>query len=97
MLRAIGFQRSAISLAFLLESSFIARMGIVTGVIGGAVIDSNLLTSPGFTEGTEIDFAIPWMEVITMVVAAYVFSLLMTWWPSRGAARVPVADALHYE
>jgi hypothetical protein len=25
------------------------------------------------------------------------FALLMTWWPSRGAARVPIAEALRYE
>lgn len=24
---------------------------------------------------------------------AYVFSMLLTWWPSRGAATVPVAEA----
>ncbi|MEO6397231.1 MAG: FtsX-like permease family protein [Tepidiformaceae bacterium] len=38
MLRAIGFQRSTISMAFLLESSFIAVMGILSGVVGGAII-----------------------------------------------------------
>jgi len=28
---------------------------------------------------------------------AFVFALLMTWWPSRGAASVPIAEALRYE
>ena len=36
-------------------------------------------------------------EVIGFAAIAFVFSLLMTWWPSRGAANVPVADALRYE
>jgi hypothetical protein len=31
------------------------------------------------------------------VAIAYVFSLPLTWWPSRGAARVPVAETLRYE
>jgi ABC-type lipoprotein release transport system permease subunit len=31
------------------------------------------------------------------VVIAYVFALLLTWWPSRGAAKVPVAEVLRYE
>jgi ABC-type lipoprotein release transport system permease subunit len=39
----------------------------------------------------------PWVEVAGMVLAAYVCSLIMTWLPSRGASRVPVADALRYE
>ena len=57
------------------------------------------MTSDDFT-GTStsgFEFFIPWAEVVTFVVVAYVFSLLLTWWPSRGAAKVPVAEALRYE
>ncbi len=99
MLRAMGYQRSTISLTFLLESSFIAMMGILSGIIGAAILARNLMTSESFTDGeaTQLTFAIPWGEVIMFVVAAYVFALLMTYWPSRGAARVPVAEALRYE
>jgi len=39
----------------------------------------------------------PWSEVLVFVVLAFVVSLFMTWWPSRSAAQVPVADALRYE
>jgi ABC-type lipoprotein release transport system permease subunit len=35
--------------------------------------------------------------VLVFVVVACAFSLLLTWWPSRGASRVPVAEALRYE
>jgi ABC-type lipoprotein release transport system permease subunit len=35
--------------------------------------------------------------VSAFVAIAYVFSLLLTWWPSRGAAKVTVAEALRYE
>jgi ABC-type lipoprotein release transport system permease subunit len=28
---------------------------------------------------------------------AFAVSLFMTWWPSRAAAQVPVAEALRYE
>ena len=97
MLRAIGFQRGTVTLTFLLESSFVAVMGILSGVVGGAIIARNLLTSDNFTDGQSITFAIPWAELALMVGIAYVFALLMTWWPSRGASRVPVAEALRYE
>ncbi len=96
MLRAIGYQRGTIALTFLLESSFVATMGILAGVAGGAVLARNLLTSDTFTESS-ITFALPWPEIIMVVLASYGFALLMTWWPSRGAARVPVAEALRYE
>ncbi len=99
MLRAIGYQRGTVALTFLLESSFVALMGILSGVIGAAILSRNLMTSDSFTGTTNaaLRFFIPWTEVIVFVVIAYVFSLLMTWWPSRGASRVPIADALRYE
>jgi putative ABC transport system permease protein len=97
MLRAIGYQRGIVTLTFLFESSFIAVMGILSGVVGGAILGRNLLTSPSFTDGADISFAMPWAEVLIVIFASFVFSLMMTWWPSRGASRVPVAEALRYE
>jgi len=97
MLRAIGYQRSTVALSFMLESSFIAVMGIIAGVVGGAILSRNLLNSSSFTSGTKIAFSIPWLNVIFFVVIAYLFALLMTYWPSRGASRVAVAEALRYE
>ncbi len=97
MLRAIGYQRRIVTLTFLLESSFIAVMGILSGVVGGAILGRNLLTSPEFTEGADISFAMPWAEIILVIAASFIFSLMMTWWPSKNASRVPVAEALRYE
>jgi putative ABC transport system permease protein len=99
MLRAIGYQRGTVALTFLLESSFIALMGILSGVVGAAILSRNLMNSDSFTGETTqgFEFFIPWGEVIAFVVAAYLFALLLTWWPSRSAARVPVAEALRYE
>jgi ABC-type lipoprotein release transport system permease subunit len=40
-----------------------------------------------------------WLQAVLLIVVglAFVVSMFMTWWPSRQAARVPVADALRYE
>lgn len=97
MLRAIGYQRGTVTLTFLLESSFVAVMGILSGVVGGVILGWSLLTSDSFTEGADIAFAMPWTEILVVIGASFAFSLAMTWWPSRGAARVPVAEALRYE
>jgi putative ABC transport system permease protein len=96
MLRAIGYQRGTIALTFVLESSFIALMGILSGVVGGAIISRNLFTTGQFA-GEGVEFFIPWTELVILVSVAFIVSLFMTWWPSRGAASVPVADALRYE
>ena len=99
MLRAIGYQRGAVALSFLLESSFIALMGILSGVVGAAILSRNLMTSEDISEGAAAGFSffIPWTEVVLFVVGAYAVALLLTWWPSRSAARVPIAEALRYE
>ncbi|MGD9893845.1 MAG: ABC transporter permease, partial [Dehalococcoidia bacterium] len=98
MLRAIGYQRGTVALTFLLESSFIALMGILSGVVGAAILARNLMTSADFTaEARGFDFFIPWTEVTLFIIVAFAFSLLLTWWPSRGAARIPIAEALRYE
>jgi putative ABC transport system permease protein len=96
MLRAIGYQDGTVALTFMLESGFIALMGILAGVVGGMIIARNLFTSGQFAGGG-IEFAIPWAEVLLIAVASFVASLAMTWLPSRQATRVPVAEALRYE
>ncbi len=96
MLRAIGYQSSTVALTFVLESTFIALMGILSGVVGGVLIARNLFTTGQFA-GEGIEFSLPWMEILPFTAAALFVSLLMTWLPSRNAARVPVADALRYE
>jgi putative ABC transport system permease protein len=99
MLRALGYQRGTVALTFVLESSFVALMGILSGVVGAAILARNLFNSDAFTgtSRTGFSFFIPWGEVVVFVAIAYLCALLMTWWPSRGAARVPVAEALRYE
>jgi putative ABC transport system permease protein len=96
MLRAIGYQTESVALTFVLESSFVALMGILSGVVGGVIISRNLFTTGQFSGGG-VEFAMPWDEVLVFVAIAFAVSLFMTWWPSRAAAQVPVAEALRYE
>ena len=97
MLRAIGYERSTVAWTFLFESAFVALMGIASGVVGAIVLSRNLMSSPGFTGSDTVSFLVPWAEVIAFAAAAFVFALLMAWWPSRQAATVPIAEALRYE
>ncbi|MGE3855590.1 MAG: ABC transporter permease [Dehalococcoidia bacterium] len=96
MLRAIGYTRRLVALSFFLESSFIALTGIGMGLVLGAALSYNLMTSPTFTEGAEIDFGFPWSRLIFIIAVAYGASALMTLIPARSASRVPVAEALRY-
>ena len=97
MLRAIGYTRRLIGLSFFFESSFIALTGILMGLVLGAALSYNLLTSPEFTDGAEIDFQVPWIQLAIIGAVAYGASALMTLIPARSASRVSIAAALRYE
>jgi putative ABC transport system permease protein len=97
MLRAIGYQKGTVALSFLLESGFISLMGILSGVVGAAVLSWNLLNSEEFSDTTDITYLIPWVDLVVYCGLAFVFAMLLTWWPSHRASSVPIADALRYE
>jgi putative ABC transport system permease protein len=96
MLRAIGYKRNMVALSFLLESSFVALLGVVTGVALAIWLSYFLITSNEFPTG-DASYAIPWSQIILFAVLAFVASLVMTYIPSRQAAGIPIADALRYE
>jgi putative ABC transport system permease protein len=96
VLRALGFQKSMVQLSFLLESSFIALLGIVLGVALGAVLSIQIIDSmrdyfPAIT------YQVPWVNIVVVVIIAYGASLLTTYLPARQASRIYPAEALRFE
>ncbi len=96
VLRAIGYRRGMVLASFLMESSFIALLGILLGVGLGALLSYNLVNDiaddvPG------LSFTIPWVQIAIIVAIAYAFSLLTTFLPARQASRIYPAEALRYE
>ena len=95
VLRAIGYRRGMVLASFLMESSFIALLGILMGVGLGALLSYNLVADiaddvPG------LSFTIPWAQIAIIVAIAYAFSLLTTFLPARQASRIYPAEALRY-
>jgi putative ABC transport system permease protein len=96
MMRALGFQRGQVRLAFLIESSFIALLGIGVGValalgFSGTLIDNISQNIPG------LEYQVPRTELLLVIVVGYAASLLTTFLPARKASRVYPAEALRYE
>jgi len=92
VMRAIGFQRNMILNTFLLETSFVALLGIVMGVVLGLMLSYRLFDWGGFSEISE--FVIPWGEVVLVLLIAFAVTILATLPPSRKAARLAPAEAL---
>jgi putative ABC transport system permease protein len=96
VLRAIGFSRRMVQVSFLMESSFIAFLGIFIGLITGLITAYNVMNDIRGDE-PNVSLIIPWGRLALIIAVAYSFSLLTTFLPSKQASEVAPADALRYE
>jgi putative ABC transport system permease protein len=97
MLRAIGYTRGQVALSFLMESSFVTLLGILSGLGLAILLSYFIMTSDELTATGLKGFYIPWLEILLICAFAYAASLLMTFVPSRQASSIPIAEALRYE
>lgn len=94
MLRAIGFKRNMIWKSFLIESSYIALLGIFIGVALGIILGLRFWLDP--ESGFEGGFTVPWNTILVVSIISYVFTFICTIGPSKGAAKIVPAEALRY-
>ncbi len=97
MLRAIGYTKAAVALSFVMESSFIALLGVLSGISLGLLLAHQLITGADFAPNAISGFYIPWLQVAGIGLFAFLASLVMTIIPSRQASSIPIAEALRYE
>jgi len=93
-MRAIGFGRSMVMKSLLLESVYIASLGVMIGIVAG------LLTSfLFFGRGTLLsnNAAIPWLAMLIVIVVVDLTALLSAVIPANRAARMRPVDALRKE
>jgi len=94
-LRALGFSRSAVLVAFMIESAFLALIGGIIGACLALPINS-LSGATGGANFSEVAFAFrvspPWLAAA--VAGAIVMGLLGGLLPAFRAARTPITAAL---
>src|SRR5262249_18278057 len=86
---ALGAKRRDIRWQFLLESSLLATLGGVGGVMGGALVA--LAVNQIFPAQLK-----PWFVVLGMLTGT-VTGLLAGWAPAAAAAKLPPVEALRHE
>jgi putative ABC transport system permease protein len=98
VLRAIGFQRSAVRLGFLLESGFLAVTSIVVGTALGLAMAYNVVDDAR-RQATwpEVRLSIPWLNLAVVFAVVLLVALGTTYLPARRASQVHAAEALRYE
>jgi lipoprotein-releasing system permease protein len=85
-----------VSWIFLIESSFVALLGIGLGA-GLALIPASQVITDMAAEIPGLTFQVPWKEIFGVSALAYTMTLLTTWLPARQASQVTPAEALRYE
>ncbi len=94
-LRAVGFPRADIGWQFLVESSFVALLGILIGVASGTLGGYNLFRFA--VDNPDARFVFPWMEMALIGLGVWVVSLLFTLVPAFRATQVAPVEALRYQ
>lgn len=96
VLRAIGYRKSMVKLTFVMESSFVALLGVFIGVALGSIVSFNLVEGLG-EEIEGVRFTVPWLKIGLIVGLVYVSTILTTLLPAGQAANTLPAEALRYE
>jgi ABC-type antimicrobial peptide transport system permease subunit len=92
MLRAVGMKRIQVALMIAFESVVTALVGAALGIplgIGLAALVGQAIDFFAFT--------IPWLSIVSFVIAAIVVGLIAAIFPAIRAARLNVLNALQYE
>jgi hypothetical protein len=85
MMRAIGYRRSHVQRSFLMESSYIAILGLVNGGLVGLWQSYQFFVTPK-TLGSVV-FHVPVVELVLILVGSYAATLITTYLPARSASR----------
>lgn len=98
VLRAIGFRKGMVQLAFLIESSFIAVTAILVGTGLGLAVAFNVVDEYARQPSMEnLGLSVPWLTLAVIFVLVYLVAMLTTLAPARRASRIFPAEALRYQ
>ncbi|WP_433683054.1 ABC transporter permease [Nocardia sp. CA-119907] len=92
MLRAVGMQRAQVRRTIYLESMLIAVFGAIVGMLLGLGLGVGFLRTLRDLGLDEI--AIPWSQLVLVLISSAVVGVLAALWPGIRAARTPPLAAI---
>jgi len=92
VLRSLGFQAAQVRRAFLVESGFIALLGVLTGTLLAITVAWRLIGTDAF--GDDLPFRLPWGQLALVIGLTFVLSLVATAAPAQQASNIRPAVAL---
>ncbi len=95
LLRAVGMTRRQVRRMVRWEAVIIAVFGAAMGMGIGIALDWAVVASLA-DEGFGA-FAVPWDQLVLMVVLAGIAGIIASLWPSYTAARLNILEAIAYE
>ena len=94
LLRIIGMTDARVRRMVTLESVLIAVLGTLTGLIAGLVVALSLVFSISRLSTASVAPAVPWLELLAILVLGVVLGALAAFVPARRSTRAPVLDAI---
>ncbi|MEM2899889.1 MAG: FtsX-like permease family protein, partial [Thermoplasmata archaeon] len=92
IMRAIGFKRSMILNALIVEILIVATLGALVGIIVGVTVSWEIFEVN--IDDPTIEFKIPWLDILYIIGITYIASLACTILPAYKASRMPPSQAL---
>jgi len=94
IMRAIGYRKSMVMGAFVLEMLFVVTMGVVTGLFVGYIAGYGIWKAS--MEPMGVPFGVPWGDIGLILALTYVVALAATILPAYKASRTNPAEAVRW-
>jgi ABC-type antimicrobial peptide transport system permease subunit len=94
MMRALGYQRSEVITAVVMEIFAVAFVGLIIGMINGFILGYGMYSQ--YLVDFDFRFIIPWAMIGIFIAATTVLSVIAAVLPARKAAKIPPSEALRY-